>query len=110
MKNGSISTQSRKKQRIDKWKEIVSELNSDEKEELARLSLPSTIPTLHGVDGNDLAEDDGALLQSGEKDEFENDKVLTMESMEDYKEKQEVQLTWMKEGDKDDLTRAVCSK
>ena len=33
-----------------------------------------------------------------------------MEWMEYYKEKNEAQLTGMKEGDKDDLTRAVCSK
>ena len=30
--------------------------------------------------------------------------------MEDYKGKHEAQLTWMKEGDKGDLARAVCSK
>ena len=62
MKNGGISKYSRKKQRIDKWKEIVSELNSDEKEELARLRLPSSLPTLPGVDDNETAEDDGALF------------------------------------------------
>ena len=67
MKNGSISKYSRKKQIIDKWKEIVSELNSDEKEELARLSLPSSLPTLPGVDENELTEDNGELFQSGQK-------------------------------------------
>ena len=67
MKNGSISKYSRKKQIIDKWKEIVSELNSDEKEELARLSLPSSLPTLPGVDENDLTEDNGEIFQSGQK-------------------------------------------
>ena len=69
IKNGSIGTYSRKKQRIEKLKEIVSELNSDEKEELAILSLPSSLPTLPGVDENKLEEDDGALLKLGENDE-----------------------------------------
>ena len=62
IKNVSISTYSRKKQRIDKWKDIVSEINYDEKEELARLRLPSSLPTLPGVDDNETAEDDGALF------------------------------------------------
>ena len=33
-----------------------------------------------------------------------------MEWMEDYKEKHEAQLTGMKEGDKDDLSRSTWSK
>ena len=94
-----------KEEKIDKSKEIVSELNSDEKEELSRLSLTSSLKTLPGVNDNELAEDNGALFQSGEKKKFENDEVLAMEWMEDYKEEHESQLTGTKEGENDDLAR-----
>ena len=41
--------------------------NSDDKEELDILRLPSSLPTLTGVDENELTEDNGELFQSGQK-------------------------------------------